>query len=203
MRLAQDTQKSLNIKQDEEEQNFTDIIDAALLMYINQKVPERAGFIDQTNSADINDAIDEAQAELSSEGLPLDRVAVGSLAAILLKRKFEARKKTISMTETQFMAESTKAIEATVIANEGDINLNDVVGSIAVGAAVVNKRWASILDGNTRTGQFDHVVADGQKVPLPQAFIVSGERLMFPGDSSLGASIGNTINCRCSALYSL
>src|SRR5690606_17616229 len=45
---------------------------------------------------------------------------------------------------------------------------------------------------------FDHHEVDIRKVDLEEAFEVSGEQLMFPGDSSLGASAGNLINCRCS-----
>lgn len=65
------------------------------------------------------------------------------------------------------------------------------------------KRWLSSKDRKVRRrprDQFDHKDADGQIVAIDQPFIVSGERLMFPGDRSLGASKGNLIHCRCSLI---
>lgn len=52
-------------------------------------------------------------------------------------------------------------------------------------------------DGNPH-GRFDHHHEDIGKQPLDKPFFVSGEELMFPGDTSLGASAGNICNCRCS-----
>lgn len=34
-------------------------------------------------------------------------------------------------------------------------------------------------------------------IPVDEPFIVGGEKLMYPGDDSLGASAGNIINCQC------
>lgn len=34
-------------------------------------------------------------------------------------------------------------------------------------------------------------------IPVDEPFIVGGERMLFPGDDSLGASAGNIINCQC------
>ena len=60
---------------------------------------------------------------------------------------------------------------------------------------VLQKEWIASSDDRTRDGEFDHVDADGQVVPQGEAFMVSGEPLMYPGDMS--GSAGNTINCRC------
>lgn len=59
------------------------------------------------------------------------------------------------------------------------------------------KEWISTADDRTRP---DHVIADGQRVPLDEPFTVGGEKLMYPGDFSLGASPSNTINCRCTMI---
>lgn len=63
------------------------------------------------------------------------------------------------------------------------------------------KIWISAHDARVRpsntNSRFDHHDADIQKVDLEDAFEVSREHLMFPGDTSLNASAGNTINCRC------
>lgn len=58
------------------------------------------------------------------------------------------------------------------------------------------KIWISTVgDGRTRE---THRVADKQRVPLFQPFIVGGFPLMFPGDPSGPAH--EVINCRCSML---
>lgn len=65
------------------------------------------------------------------------------------------------------------------------------------------KTWISSHDSRVRPGvnspnsPFDHHQQDIGKRDLEEPFFVSGEELMFPGDSSLGASAGNTIQCRC------
>lgn len=66
------------------------------------------------------------------------------------------------------------------------------------------KIWISAHDDRVRPGvnsedsPFDHH-QENIKVAtkLNMLFRVSGEYLMFPGDTSHGASAGNTINCRC------
>lgn len=66
------------------------------------------------------------------------------------------------------------------------------------------KIWISSHDNRVRPGinsensPFDHHEVDIKKVDLEEPFEVSGEHLMFPGDSSMGASAGNRVNCRCS-----
>lgn len=71
-------------------------------------------------------------------------------------------------------------------------------------AGFEKKSWLSSRDARvrrpTKSSVFDHAGADGQVVPLDKPFIVSGEPLLFPGDSSKGASPGNVINCRCTVV---
>ncbi|RYM02791.1 hypothetical protein EWH99_10675 [Sporolactobacillus sp. THM7-7] len=59
---------------------------------------------------------------------------------------------------------------------------------------VIGKTWHSTHDSRTR---HTHVEADGQTVRFEDPFIVDGQELMFPGDSSRGASAKNVIQCRC------
>jgi len=99
----------------------------------------------------------------------------------------------IATTEVQTAAEGAKSIEALVYSEE----LQDLVDT---GAAKVERRkeWNTQGDEKVREA---HVLADLQEVDADEPFIVDGESLMFPSDTSLGASAGNTINCRCSAMY--
>lgn len=78
-------------------------------------------------------------------------------------------------------------------------NLGGRLGAKSTGLTL-EKEWISTLDDRTRDGAdggFDHLIMDGQFTPVDEPWDVSGESLMFPGDSTLGALPGNTINCRC------
>jgi uncharacterized protein with gpF-like domain len=55
------------------------------------------------------------------------------------------------------------------------------------------KRWVAVKDSRTRD---IHGKADGQTVDSDKPFIVGGEKMMFPGDTS-SASGWNLYNCRC------
>lgn len=59
---------------------------------------------------------------------------------------------------------------------------------------VVGKEWVCACDESSREW---HKNANGQQVLLDEPFIVGGEKLMHPGDSSMGASAKNVIHCRC------
>ena len=66
----------------------------------------------------------------------------------------------------------------------------------SMGIANTQKEWVAIQDARTRIA---HSIASGQKVPLEASFVVGGELLKYPGDPR--GSAGNTINCRCAAIY--
>ena len=57
----------------------------------------------------------------------------------------------------------------------------------------LRKRWVSAKDMRVRDA---HGKADGQTVNTDEPFIVGGEKMMFPGDTS-SASGWNLYNCRC------
>lgn len=58
----------------------------------------------------------------------------------------------------------------------------------------ITHTWDATLDEFTRPHHFE---ADGLTVPIDEPFVIYGERMMFPGDDSLGATAKNLINCRC------
>ena len=97
----------------------------------------------------------------------------------MLRKKQSGRVDTIKITETQTAAEGSKEIAKK--AEEKD-----------------KKVWITVLDSKVRDS---HVFAHGQEKLIDQPFEVGGEALKHPGDGSLGASIGNVVNCRCSAIY--
>ncbi|MGI2329661.1 phage minor head protein [Planococcus sp. YIM B11945] len=64
---------------------------------------------------------------------------------------------------------------------------------------VIGKTWKAALQDRTRPG---HQKANEQTVPFEEPFVVENrkgeeEQLLHPGDSSLGATASNLIQCRC------
>ena len=67
------------------------------------------------------------------------------------------------------------------------------------------KIWRATLDDRVRGARskdrFNHLYANKQVQSMNDFFIVSRQKLMYPGDHSLGASAGNVVNCRCVLTY--
>ena len=112
---------------------------------------------------------------------------VAARAGVLLRQLFRARDTSIANVQTQAPAEEAKKDEA-----------------VALGAAdgkqedEIEKTWQTVGDADVRIA---HVAANGQQQTGNTAFAVGGESLRYPGDSTLGASAGNVINCRCAAIW--
>jgi hypothetical protein len=98
-----------------------------------------------------------------------------------LNRRVDA----IAAYETQWPAEYSKANEVSYITDDSRKH---------------NKRWDAIGDDKMRDW---HAYADSQIVLAQEPFRVNGELLMYPGDTSLGATTSNIVHCRCSATYEL
>lgn len=63
---------------------------------------------------------------------------------------------------------------------------------------VVEQAWVATGDDRVRAS---HAYANGQVVGIDQPFVLgSGARVMYPGDSSMGAPLSETIQCRCIAI---
>jgi len=126
--------------------------------------------------------IKNAIIEGNKEGLSL--VDIQKAIKAVYKDMSDTRAETIARTET------VKAI-----------NLADVESQKKI-QPLSKKRWISTNDSRTRDGEdspYNHRSVDfvNGDIPLSDSFLVSSERLEFPGDNAKGASAGNTINCRC------
>lgn len=60
------------------------------------------------------------------------------------------------------------------------------------------KIWVTVGDSRVRPS---HIAANGQRQPIGTPFQLSDGMLQYPGDGSLGASLGTIINCRCATAY--
>jgi len=173
----------------EETKAIDEKVNSALREFINLTTALHARLIIQTTQTEINGAIS------FGVGLQLPEVFAGSRNLVVAEeaqnefnRRAKSRIETIAVTETQTASEGSKIIEAQTIAND----VSAITG--VPQEEVLFKEWSSVLDSRTRES---HVLADGQRVGVNDPFIVGGELLRFPSDTSLGASLENVINCRC------
>lgn len=187
--------KGIEYKQEQEEEDekikATSVLIA--LAFVENIVQQRALQLIETTNDNIKDTAAKAPKKAKESGAKVhDEMNKG------LDRAFKGRQAMIALTETQFMAERSKNIEAAVISRNGNVDPSSINDGVVTGSPDVKKEWAAILDDRTRGG---HAIADGQKQNMNDPYIVNGEYLMYPSDTSMGASLGNIINCRCSSLY--
>lgn len=174
----------------------TNAILAALAAFFGGRAPEQSEIITGTNQRDIDASIDQAimisQETAAETGALQSRVDIAVLAGAGLSRRLTGRVRGIAALETQAAAEAAKATEAQVLTFQPP----SVVGG-SLRESPVTKEWVTVGDERVRQA---HVFADSQVVTLNQPFTVGGQQLRWPGDTSLGASAGNVINCRCSSV---
>lgn len=171
----------------------SDELEAALAAVLATRAAFQAEEISQTDQDDANRGRQVAEAErgrAAEEGRAMGRREFAVIAAGVLERRMGGRVATIAMTETQAVAELSKGAEVRTLLGESPIPEPGPANDVP-------KAWVTQGDSRVRPA---HRAADGQRVPSSQPFTVGGERLMYPGDTSLGASIGNVAGCRCSSV---
>lgn len=161
------------------------ILAAALLAFTGTRAVEQSGFILATTQADMQTAAQIANAETPD---PIERSVV---ASALLSRRLQVREPAIAALETQAMAEAVKGAEFDMLVGRPPFSPQSP-------PVRLNKEWVTVGDARVRIA---HANADAQVRPVDQPFIVNGQRLRWPGDTALGASAGNVMRCRCSAVY--
>lgn len=121
-----------------------------------------------------------------------DEDVIKTLWDVVMDEKYTIQKATAALQESfAFSKSRAQTIARTEILGAartgqfyGDVQSNMVIG----------KTWRSAHDSKTRDA---HAAADGQTVRFDETFVVGGEELMFPGDTSHGATAKNVIQCRC------
>jgi hypothetical protein len=206
---------------DEDESKIKELIAAIFLLWDDQHAPVQAGYIVDTTARDMDDAISQGRQALQEEGKPVDNRSLAAAAAAILKRILRGRVDLIAVTETQTAAETAKAIEASTAARiliPGIPLPRDIVPLLeptvaptpAPGAgprltpvqAVLKKSWIDLRDNKVRATHREAGRRYGaQAIPVNEAFIVGSSRMMYPGDTSLGAPVREIAHCRCSAQY--
>ncbi len=107
-------------------------------------------------------------------------ISLGKYISNKLKDNADNRSRLIAQHNVGIAYESQKHN----ISNVATLELNNVYDKI----------WLTMGDDEVRPS---HQLADGEKTNINNFFIVDNEKLLYPKDMSNGATIGNTINCRC------
>ena len=91
-------------------------------------------------------------------------------------------------------ASAVRAARTGITAAQNAGRMDSYVAAEKMGIKI-RRRWSCSKDSRTRHahGMADGQIVEGTKTP----FIVGGEKLMFPADTSMGASGWNIYNCRC------
>jgi uncharacterized protein with gpF-like domain len=150
--------------------------DAAVETYINQQVGAKIKYVGDTTLAQIKVVV----ANGITEGKSANQIAE-DLDQLYNKEIIPFRAPVIARTEVSSAS-----------------NYGNIQAAKSLDMDVL-KRWTPILDNRTRP---EHAaMVDSDWIPLDQPFEVGGELLDFPGDTSLGASAYNTVNCRCTLYF--
>jgi len=181
-----------NTKQD----TLDDLILVALIAWADKNAPDSAERIINTTQNNMDDAIIQARQAFSDEGtIDYTDRELAVVSAAILGRKFRGRESSIIMTETQSAAESTKLIEAFALAGLPPMA---VVTRERTPETKSRKDWQDVGDKDVRAG---HRASNVATVDVNEPFIVNGQQMMYPSDNSRGATVENTINCRCASFY--
>jgi len=177
------------VKLNLETKQIDEIVDSEVQAYIMSHSVIQSGIILTTTQKELQKISGGVLRSSALSDVPLTQSEIGKEIQTRFVDRTGARVKTISITETNTTAEAIKNIEsnafASILANTQQ--------------ALVNT-WNTTLDERTRAS---HVAADRQEVNHGRPFKVQGQLLKFPGDTSLGATLDNVINCRCSAIASI
>lgn len=99
----------------------------ALQIMREQRTSASSRQIIDTSTEQMADSISKAELYMQQESMPISNDAVAALALEIFGRKIESRATTIAMTETQYVAETVKNIEADCLTNNKNIFLVQAV----------------------------------------------------------------------------
>ena len=176
-----------------------EFIQIEILRVLDNRAENQSRLISRTMQNLGNSAFQRA-ANLVARNDDLTHRDLPTLTANLFLTATMAQAGAVAVTETQMGTETCKGIEARMLVGQKTTEVKRRADVLTA-----KKTWRSQGDSRVRTqangSKFDHLDADGQTVDGEKPFIVGGEALLWPGDISLGASPGNIIRCRCSAIY--
>lgn len=210
----------IKLKQEEEDNyNLEEIIG---LLLLNRAVIQ-AGFINSTTQKKHTEALKLARQTLAESGItnPTEQTLIKT-AANIFRSWNKGRVTNIATTETQQLTEdifksktdlaeqmmqdaissrdqdlanaAAQMAESQTYQEIADDIFNPSAALLYAGVRALQKTWITMGDNKVRPW---HNEANFQTVLRSEPFVVMGERLMYPGDRSLGATSANICSCRC------
>lgn len=197
-----------------------------ILYILSGRAIGQAVFTDKTTNKLFKRASEMARQELSAEGITFPaQSTLNKVTAAIFRSLNSGRVGGIAVSETQMMTEKIKQVmqevsedmmEAAIVESDkelaqaaADMNQGQTFQEIADNIdlkppselfpimTLLEKAWVTMGDKKVRPWHND---ANFQTVPINKPFIVKNQMLMFPGDTSMGASLDNTNGCRCSSV---
>lgn len=166
------------------------IILASLIGWSQLQAPQQRAFISNTWDKIIRKNVDDTMAEQIMNEKPIDNETIANKTKKPLNDELKIHNELISTQEVQTATENAKYTEV----NE----LNTSLKTNQTIAERIEKVWVTMGDLKVRDA---HMRANNQRREINDPFLVGGELLMYPKDTSLGASMANVINCRCKSVY--
>ncbi len=161
-------------------------INLAILEYINTQTPIQAGYILDTTNEVFDKSVSKAVTQLEEIGdIDINSSSVGRRSGKIANEYNLNRVEGLAEDQVGNASNKSMAIESEKL-QEG-FNDQGLIFEIL-------KSWITKLDKEVRSA---HVVAHGQARNIDKLFDVGGEKLDEPKDTTHGASLGNTIKCRC------
>jgi hypothetical protein len=173
----------------------------ALMEWRRTQTTQQSSIITDTNTRQMDESLALGRQSLAEDDIePTPNSLARVSTAILINRFLRSRVNVIAETETQAAAESTKLIDAEAVAGKRPFPLRDTIIEPQLEKQDVSKSWNTIGDSRVRPS---HVATNGVILATDGVFNVGGSQLRFPGDTGLGASFRELVNCRCSSIYNL
>lgn len=128
-------------------------------------------------------------------GKPLSDEKITQIVTAYEQRALKYRADTIARTETLQAINRAETMAITQALEEGKITKN-----------MVRKWWDDTGDMRTRLTHLEmgRKYSKDKAIPIDEPFIFpDGQRCMYPGDTSMGLSAREVINCRCKVQYDI
>ncbi len=167
-------------------------IEAAVLLllipFYNNQAREQAGFILRTTEKIIRDEQIKVLTEEALSEAVMSPAEIAKEIAKKVNKRNRNRVPGISADQVGDIAQLAKQVESEEI----------VKASRSAGIALdPRKTWKTVGDSRVRKA---HSRANGQMRGLNELYVVGGELLEYPKDRRHGASLKNTIQCRCDSV---
>jgi hypothetical protein len=198
-------------------------LENSLILLLFGRAATQSTFIDKTTRQKLKLATELARESLREDGILFPtKDVLDRITANIFRSLNRGRVGGIAVYETQSLTEkihdtnqgiANDMMNDSIINNDIELarraaelsesmtmeNIVDDIGKIPAGElftvlGLMEKTWVTMGDSKVRLW---HQQANWQTVPVDDPYIVHSELLMYPGDSSLGASLENTSGCRC------